>query len=429
MDEKAALGYWNLRPDRARDAADGPFDPEAMERLDHGPLLRVGLDQGDLRGGSHLAIQAAVDYVAGLGGGTVLLGPGRFELRNAVTLRNRVRLAGTPGKTELVACAGLETQLVLDGDCNERRVTLAEPDGFRVGDGISIQDKRMSGGFGVTTATLTARAPDDPRAFLISTPLYYDYMVAQEASARLTFPLIGAWGARDAEVRDLSLDGNKAQAQPLNGCRGGGIYFFECERMAIRDCVVRAYQGDGISFQVSNDVRIERCRVEACAALGLHPGSGSQHPVLLDNRSIGNGGDGLFVCWRVKHGRFERNEIRANGGHGISIGHKDTDNLFMGNTIAANGGCGVLFRNESEPMGAHRNVFERNAILDNGAKEAPAAVHVLGHAHDLVFRGNVIGREVDKPGPGVGILLGPNAKHFIEEGNEFRNVSVKVQRA
>jgi hypothetical protein len=28
------------------------------------------------------------------------------------------------------------------------------------------------------------------------------------------------------------------------------------------------------------------------------------------NRSIGNGQDGLYVCWRVKHGLFEKNEIR-----------------------------------------------------------------------------------------------------------------------
>ena len=33
--------------------------------------IRVGIEEGDLRGSDHRALQAAVDYVAGLGGGTV----------------------------------------------------------------------------------------------------------------------------------------------------------------------------------------------------------------------------------------------------------------------------------------------------------------------------------------------------------------------
>ena len=60
-------------------------------------------------------------------------------------------------------------------------------------------------------------------------------------------------------------------------------------------------------------------------------------PVLRGNRSIGNDGDGLFVCWRVRYGLFEANEVRENRGSGISIGHKDSDNLFRGNTITGNG--------------------------------------------------------------------------------------------
>jgi hypothetical protein len=36
-----------------------------------GPEIRVGVDEGDFHGSDQRALQAAVDYVAGLGGGTV----------------------------------------------------------------------------------------------------------------------------------------------------------------------------------------------------------------------------------------------------------------------------------------------------------------------------------------------------------------------
>ncbi|GMV79586.1 MAG: hypothetical protein AMXMBFR7_07700 [Planctomycetota bacterium] len=426
MDEKAALGYpigWRerLKGGAAADAPAGPLDPEAYERIEHGPCVRVGPDEGDLRGADHRAIQAAVEYVAKLGGGTVELAPGRYTLRNAVALRDRVRLRGTPGKTMLVACDGAESPLALDGDCNERRVTLARPEAFRVGDGISVQTPK-SGGFATSTATLVARAADDPRAFLLDRGLYLDYLVKQEATARLAFPLVGAWQVRDAIVEGLVLDGNKEKAQPLNGCRGGAYYAFESERLWVRQCEFLRYAGDGISFQVSQDVWIEDCLAAECTHLGLHPGSGSQRPVVRRNTSRANGSDGIFVCWRVKHGLFEANTVEANGGQGVSIGHKDTDNLFAGNTIVNNAKAGVLFRDESEPMGAHRNVFEGNTILDNGQREALAAVEVRGETHDLVFRGNTIGRGAAGNGPDAGIWIGPQALRVSSEGNVFKGV-------
>jgi len=384
--------------------------------------IAVGREEGVIRGNDHRALQAAVDYVAHLGGGIVRVGAGCYTMRNALHLRNGVRVVGVPGQTIFMACDGAESRLALDGDCNERQVTLADPAAFRSGDGISVQDKRMSGGFGVTTATLLEKVAPD--TFRISTPLYYDYMVANGASARLTFPLIAGYQVRDAAVEGVSLDGNRDKAQPLNGCRGGGIFLFECERVAFRNCVVRRYNGDGISFQVSADVSVEDCTVDECAGLGLHPGSGSARPILRRNRSLRNGGDGLFVCWRVKNGVFEENVIEANGGVGLSIGHKDTDNLFRRNRFIGNARDGVLFRREDEPMAAHRNVLEENEILDNG-RESPDAVpvRILGRTNDLVFRRNIVG--YTKPSEKPAFRVGPDVKGLTLEANDLRNVKVE----
>src|SRR5207302_7861498 len=103
-----------------------------------GAEVRVGIDEGDLRGADHRALQAAVDYVAGLGGGTVHVGPGRYEMRNALTLRDNVRIVGVLGQTVLVACDGFSTRLAADGDCNQREVTVADPTNLRIGDGIAV---------------------------------------------------------------------------------------------------------------------------------------------------------------------------------------------------------------------------------------------------------------------------------------------------
>src|SRR5207302_6354785 len=92
--------------------------------------VRVGVDDGDIRGSDHRALQAAVDYIAGLGGGTVFIGSGRYQMRNALTLRDNVRVVGVPGKTILAACDGFETPLAADGDCNQRAITVADPSGF-----------------------------------------------------------------------------------------------------------------------------------------------------------------------------------------------------------------------------------------------------------------------------------------------------------
>jgi parallel beta-helix repeat protein len=252
-------------------------------------------------------------------------------------------------------------------------------------------------------------------------------MVASRATARTAFPIVGGSGVRDASVEGLTIEGNRARRGKLDGCRGGGIYLFECEDITIRDCVVRGYNGDGISFQVSQRVTVQRCTVEGNAGLGLHPGSGSQHPVVKGNHSTGNDGDGLFVCWRVKFGVFEGNELRGNAGAGVSIGHKDTDNLFRGNVIAGNRSTGVLFRDETEPMGAHRNVFENNRIVDNGGSRTAVAVTIRGHHRDLVFRGNTIGATGPGASTSIGILRSEHAEGLRSEGNRFVGVRAEVE--
>lgn len=360
-------------------AADDAAPPE--RRAD----IRVGIDEGDFRGEDGRVLQAAVDYVAGLGGGVVHIGPGRYLMRNTLILKSNVRLVGTEGKTLLVARAAHQSPLATSASINERQIRVTDPAGFQVGDGIIVQDDESMYGFFVTQATITAQR--DEHTFAISRPLYHDYSLGRNARATTAFPIVGAWNSKDVEIIGLEIDGNGAKVPYLTGCRGGGIFLFECDVVTIRNCTVRNYNGDGISFQASRNVVIEDVLCEGNYGVGLHPGCGTQLAEVRRARCTDNRGDGLFLCVRVQHCLFEDNDFSGNQRHGISIGERDSDNRFVRNRVTANSKSGVQFRRQPPADGAHRNVFEENRIVDNGV-----CVRVDGHHQGLVFRKNTLGR-------------------------------------
>ena len=386
-------------------------------RMSERPTMRVGTSGADIVGNDNRALQAAVDYIAGLGGGTVEIGPGEFIMRDSLHLRSFVTVRGTPGKTILRKARAASSPLALDGDYGEEQITVTNPDGFKIGYGVAIWDKN-SGGFHTTVARITGQRGN---TFSIDKPLNADCMVASKAEAATVFPIVSGYNIEGARVQDLIIDGNKGENVALNGCRGAGIFLYRGFGTVIENCVVRNYHGDGISFQSSNDVLVRNCVSEDNAGLGLHPGSGSQRPIVRECIARRNGEDGLFLCWRVKYGLFEKNIFEDNGRFGISIGHKDTDNLLQENQVRANHQDGVFFRNESAGMAGHRNRLENNVIENNGAKEGAAGIRVRGETANLVFRNNVI-RDTRAPEARqqtVGIRIEEQAGDMVLEGNQI----------
>jgi len=171
---------------------------------------------------------------------------------------------------------------------------------------------------------------------------------------------------------------------------------------------------------------VEGCISERNTGLGLHPGSGSQRPIVRQCVARNNGEDGLFLCWRVKHGLFEHNVLEGNGRFGISIGHKDTDNLLQDNQVRGNGEDGICFRDESEGMAGHRNRLENNLIENNGTKKEAAGIRVRGETCDLVLKKNII-RETRQGGEGkqtVGIRLEEKVGPIVLEENQVEGAKV-----
>src|SRR5262249_47088308 len=65
------------------------------------PRITVGQSSADIVGTDNRALQAAVDYIANLGGGIVEIGPGEYLMNDSLHLRSRVTVRGVKGQTVL----------------------------------------------------------------------------------------------------------------------------------------------------------------------------------------------------------------------------------------------------------------------------------------------------------------------------------------
>ncbi len=340
----------------------------------------------DVVGSDDVALQKAADLLRP--GDTLSIGPGTFEMNNSLFVPSGVTVRGTPGKTVLRKSRGVESPLAEDGDYGESTLLVTEPGKFKPGMGITVLDDTLKSAWDVSVSSVRRV---DGRMLHIDPITLRDYNAEQlHAKVRNTFPILAVMNAAKVVLEDVVVDGNKAENAYIDGCRGGAIYMYNVRDVTVRRCTARDFNGDGISFQITDGVTVEGCESYGHAGYGVHPGTGSAHPVVQSCRLHDNGDIGLFLCWRVRHGRFADNTIEHNEHYGISIGHKDTDNEFTGNTIARNGVSGVYFRNETFLNSGHRNAFRKNKVLDNGGDKAGYGFQIDPKAGDIVIEDNEI---------------------------------------
>ena len=400
-------------PLRAQDGRPAVTNPRATDGDEaHEPAweqkltITVGRDKADLVGRDDKVIQAAVDYVARLGGGTVHVLPGTYTLRSAIFLPSRIRLLGSGAASVLTKIESATVDLADDSDWYDQEMTLADARGFRVGDGVVLRATNPhDGSQEVIKRTLVARSGS---RFKLNDGLRKNLWLSGKPTCSLLFPLLTSQRTADVVIENLTLDGNRENNENLNGNYGGCIFLQDCNRYTIRQVTARNYNGDGISFQVCHDVRVEDCHSHDNADLGVHPGSGSQRPLILRNR-LDRNGIGLFWCWGVKYGLAEENRIDENRNYGISIGHNDTDNVMRNNEITRSGRVGILFRDESRgrDFWANRNLIEGNRIVDSGS-EAGVGIDIQGRTKDVRVIANEI-RETRGPERRIGIRIAQEA--------------------
>jgi len=350
--------------------------------------VTVGPSDAHLPGFHRQAIQAAIERVGQLGGGTVRLGPGRYDLRGPLRMRSGVSLVGAGDDTWLRKAAEHSSPLRADSDWYEAVARVADPSAFRVGDGVVFQGQTIDGGAEGLHRIKREIVGIEDDVLLLDRKLTQNYWATHESTCSTLFPLVWIEEVHDLTIADLRLDGNKAENGLLDGNHAGCIFVQYAERVEVRNVTAHDYHGDGISWQVADDVRVVGCRCLDNTNLGLHPGSGSQRPFIWGNVCTGNS-IGLFFCWGIKHGLAEVNTLSDNRDFGISIGHRDTDNVVRANVIERNGRAGIYFRPE-QPADRlpHRNRFVDNRIADNGGAESHCGIWLRDKVDGTVLQAN-----------------------------------------
>lgn len=374
----------------------------------------------DFRGDTHKVIQGAIDHVARYGGGTIQILPGKYRFSNAVFLSSHIQIIGSGLSTIFIKEPSIETELIKDADWYEQCILVAHPERFKVGDGLCIRTKNPHHG-GTDVIKRTIIAVDDNK-LILDKALRENVWLGQEMTIATLFPLISGEFVENITLENLVLDGNKDQNLNLDGNYAGCIWLQDCKKITIRNVEAKNYNGDGISWQIVHDVLVENCHSYGHTGLGLHPGSGSQRPKMINN-VIENNDIGIFFCWGVQNGIAEGNQIRNNR-IGISIGHKDNNNIIRKNNIIDSGECGILFREERENFIATGNKIEEN-VIKNVRSETGTGISIQGlTSGNEIYRNEIV--ELGESSKKIGIKIAQSAKDNTVRDNKIEGFAREI---
>ena len=379
-----------------------------------GTILTVGGEQADFQGFSNRSIQLAVDALPAEGG-TVKLEPGTFVLKDGVRLRSNVNLIGSGPETILKRGKGYKSRLIDDADYAELKLMVEDASGFEPGMSVQIWDEPQSGCWDVSAGTIT---DIQDNVIYIDSYLIRDYRADHDGWVSNAGSGVLVMEAENVLVSNLVIDGNKEQNERMDGCNGGGVAILKSRNVTIDNIHVKDFNGEGITWQITENVTVQNCEIEGSGNIGLHPGTGSPKSRILNNNVHHNTVDGMFICWRVHHSIVMNNQFHHNGRHGICTGHKDSDVVFEDNHIFENGEDGVNLREENSRNSPHRNTFKNNLVENNGQNGKGYGFTVLSSPQGLVIRDNII-RDTGKGTQKAGVFLQENVPEVTLEGNKI----------
>ncbi|HNR40975.1 MAG TPA: right-handed parallel beta-helix repeat-containing protein [Bacteroidales bacterium] len=404
------------------DALQHDFSTMRPLRIKAPVIVTVGQDEGDLRGKDNIVLQAAVDYVAGLGGGTVHILPGTYIMRNSLFPKAGVTIRGSGEKTILWKAPSVSSKLIREADWYEYCVQVENPEGFTPGGGLALSaDKKNDQEVSLFTIT----AIKDNILFL-DRRTEKNFWPVDEARATTRFSIIHALNVNDVKVEDIILDGNLSANERVNDNYAAAVFIQYCDNWSFRNVTARNYNGDGFSFQVCDDVRFENCHSLNNFDLGYHPGSGSQRPVFKNCTAKGNS-QGFFWCWGVCYGIAENCIASDNRKYGVNFGHRDTDNILRNCLVENNQEIGILFRKEeNEFRTGDRNIIENCTIRNNGTAGPGTGIDIQWKTNDITIRDCYF--ENTRNGPQkTAIKISADAQRITVENNKFSGDAVKIE--
>ena len=393
-------------------------EPDWKQRL----TITVGPKDADLVGTTDRVIQAAIDYVARKGGGTVRVLAGKYRMRNSVFLQSKVRIQGSGTDSVLFKEPSATSKLIVDGDHWHQEVTLADPKGFQVGDGVRLVAKDPHGkGTNIIQRTLIASSGN---RFKLDRRLEERFHLGGDPQIATNFSLAQGTDVTDVTIENITIDGNKAHNEMLDkgAFDDGSIRLDECNRITVHGVTVRNFYCDGIVWGISHDVVVEKCHLHDGARLALHSGSGSQRSIVRGNR-VQRSAEGIYFCWGAQHGLYEKNMIE-DCNYGMTFGHSDSDNLVRDNDIRRSGQAGIHFRGGNKAFAPHRNRLERNRIVDSGGEKG-VAIDINGQTESVTVIQNEL-RETRAPRSRIGILLGAETRDIRCVDNRIEGFATPI---
>jgi nitrous oxidase accessory protein NosD len=359
---------------------DALVSPKRPERV-----ITVGGEGADIQGFTNEAIQIAVDALPA-DGGTVRLSQGKFIMKAPVRLKSNMKLTGSGRETILRRIDGFHSKFIVDADFGELKLTVENASGFQRGMSIQVTNSDYSECWDVTTGVITDIVDN---VIYIDTHLIRDYDCEKNGMVTNAGSCISVHDAQNVFISDLAIDGNKEKNDLLDGCNGGGIVIIKSKFVTVENVLVKDFNGEGITWQITENVTVRKSEISGCTNMGLHPGTGSPNSLIEGNNSHDNK-VGMFICWRVHHSLVQDNQFHNNSDCGISTGHKDSDVIFKNNHIFENGTDGVYFRDEDSKNSPHRNSFINNVVENNGTIRGGYGFNFNGNAREVLLEDNII---------------------------------------
>jgi len=291
--------------------------------------VTVGGPEADVKGFTNTEIQFAIDAIA-KSGGTVKLTKGEFTIEAPVRLRSNINLTGEGPETVLKKTRGVQTNYIVDADYGELKLTVEDPSGFELGMKIQVTDNNQSGCWNVSTGYITDIVDN---VIYIDSHLIRDYRFDLNGLISNASSVIDVIEAENVTISNLTADGNRKYQFKGDGCNSAGVLIFKSKKITVDNVHVKDFNGEGISWQITENVTVKNCEISGSGNTGMHPGTGSPLSTIENNDCHHNDVDGLFICWRVHHSLVKGNKFHHNGRFGICTGHKDSDVLFDGNHI------------------------------------------------------------------------------------------------
>jgi len=246
-------------------------------------VITVGGTNALVSGFNNQSIQFAIDAVAKTGG-TVKLNPGVYEIKAPVRMKSNVKLIGSGVETILKRGKGIQTKYIIDADFGELKLTVENSNGFEVGMKVQVTDDISNGCWNVSTAYITDISDN---IIYIDRGLISDYRSDKNGLVSNASLVIEALDVENVLVSNLTADGNRAENFFADGCNSAGILILRSKMVTVDNVYVKDFNGEGISWQITENVTIKNSEISGSGNTGLHPGTGSPFSTIENNVGFG----------------------------------------------------------------------------------------------------------------------------------------------